>query len=496
MSILDQAGLPLAAMVAVAALLAISTDRFALALGILLAGASISGITASVGATGIRIEQPGIVLLAAWLALRRPRACVAVLRRARWPIALGLVFLAANVGSGVLFAPDRLQSLKISLWLAISMLAAVVAAVLVTLQRPDEVHRQVVRWVVAAASLHAAAAIVQVGAELLLGSDWGVLRSDTPVGKAFGLAWEPNLLAIQLASALMFAVAPLGRRALPPNIRIGALVLISTGIALALSRGGIVAALGGVAILVVVIATRRPRLPGALRLVVRDGSFAAAIAVAGYVTLSSLAAGGLGLRPGEVAAAAEQPQGTLVPIVPGSGQATGQTAEPSGSSTGSTPPSSPLPSASNPAPSHGPDSRYLGAGDTIELRVRNFRIAVADGLTSPIIGLGPDTFGERYVEPTCACPAHLPNQLSATFYESGLVGLLSLVGLIGWVIVRAWRHHLDAYLAALAALLIGFQFTDALRFGATWLLIGTIVGLAVTTWTSSERSDPAPLDTR
>jgi hypothetical protein len=271
-----------------------------------------------------------------------------------------------------------------------------------------------------------------------------------------------------------------------------ALLSISAGMALSLSRGGIVAGLAGIVILVVATATHRPWSTSGARLIVRDGVLIAAVAVGGYLALSWLAANGAGLRPGEVAARPEQPQGTLVPITSEPSGGPGATPRPT-AITGSNEPSQPVPTTGpspSPSPSPATDGRYLGAGDTIELRWRNLQIAVADGLSSPLLGLGPDTFGQRYVEPTCTCPAHIPNQLSATFYESGVIGLASLLIVLGWVMVRGLQRRLDVYVASLATLLIGFQFTDALRFGATWLLIGLMIGLIIRAEGDGEPGDP------
>jgi O-antigen ligase len=102
-------------------------------------------------------------------------------------------------------------------------------------------------------------------------------------------------------------------------------------------------------------------------------------------------------------------------------------------------------------------------------------------LTDPLLGLGPDTFGERYEEPTCDCPAHIPNQLSATFYETGLIGLVSLLALLGLVLLRAWQVRLTAYVAALIVLVVGYQFTDAIRFASLWILVGAAIGLIIVT---------------
>jgi hypothetical protein len=497
MSILDGAGWPLILIVATAAVGAIGRGRPSLALGVLLAAASLSGITAPVFGAGVRPEQPAAILVAALVLVRERAAAVTVLRRAKWPIAFASVFLAANVASALIYAPDPAQSLKICLWLAISLVAALVAAVLVVAARSREprpgtggdtesdVERSFARWSIASACIHAAVAAAQVIAEFLVQSDWGVLRSDVAIGKAFGLTWEPNLLAIQLAAAAMFLIDPGNRARCSPRFRVGGLALIATGLALSLSRGGIVAVIAGTAVFVLSMVLRGGRTrPAGLMTIARTSAILAVIGGGGYLGLSWLAENGVGLRPGEVAAGPAEPPGSLLPVRPGPSPATRSSPTPTAGqrsplpgSLPSGPPSSAIPGAATPAPAS--EARHVGAGDTIELRVRNLQIAVADGMASPLIGLGPDTFGQRYVEPTCACPAHIPNQLSATFYESGALGLGCLIALIGWLVSRAWKARLDPYLASLIALLVGFQFTDALRFGGTWILIGTIVGLVI-----------------
>ena len=387
MSILDGAGLPLIVVVAVAVIVAVRRGRPSLALGILFAATSLSGITATFFEVGIRPEQPAILLVAALVAVRDREATLTVFRRARWPIAFAALFLAANVASAWLYAPDPVQSLKICVWLAISLLAALVAAVLVVASRRDEgrdTERDIAWWIVASACLHAGAAVVQVGAEVLVQSDWGVLRSDVAIGKAFGLAWEPNLLAIQLAAAAMFLIDPRNRGRFPPGIRVGSLALIAAGIALSLSRGGIVALGAGIAIFLLMAMVGGDRRRSAeLKTIVLTSALVAVIAGGGYLGLSWLAANGVGLRPGEVAAGPVQPPGSLVPVAPRPSPASttrpDRTTDPLGPTPGVA--ASPSPAPAPPLPT--PGTRQVGAGDTIELRVRNFLIAVADGMTSP-----------------------------------------------------------------------------------------------------------------
>ena len=183
MSTTEVAAWLLTILTAVGCVWAVVTGRPGLALGGLFAAASFSGVTAPLGGVGIRLEQPAVIAIAAVLVLRRPRSVIALLRAARWPAALAATYLAANVASALLFAPDTAQSLKICAWLAISLLAAGVAAVLIYDGRGTDRDRELVVFVVAAACLHAAVAGVQVAAELWLTSDWGVLRGDAPLGQ-------------------------------------------------------------------------------------------------------------------------------------------------------------------------------------------------------------------------------------------------------------------------------------------------------------------------
>jgi hypothetical protein len=476
MSAIDIAAWALTILVAAGCVWAVLAGRPDLALGSLFAAASFSGITAPIGSVGVRLEQPAVIAIAVVLAVRRPTAVLAVIRAARWPMALAAIYLAANIASAVLVSPDRTQSLKICLWLAISLLAACVAAVLICDVRDGERDRRLIRWGVGAACVSALIAGVQVAAELWLGSDWGLIRGDAPIGKAAGLAWEPNLLAIGLAAILMFLLDSTTRRWFTRRTRFGAIVLISAGIGLALSRGGIVALGVGVGALVLigVIAPRGTGLKKRSFALMGPASLAFAIAIGVYAGLVWLGANGVGVRTGEIVTTPSVPESSLIAVAP--------SARPSGPRATSAPGGTSTPVATpTPAPraSVEPVLRFNGASDTVGLRWRNLQTAILDGLTSPIIGLGPDTFGKRYLEPSCGCPAHIPNQLSATFYESGVVGLLSLGLLLGLVTVRAWQLRLTAYVASLVVLVVGYQFTDALRFASNWVLIGATIGLIV-----------------
>jgi hypothetical protein len=503
MATIDAAAWLLTLLVAIGCLGSIVAGRPALTLAILFAGAAFSGITAPLLTAGVRVEQPATALLAAYLLITHRSSVRRFLHGARVPIVLILLYLVVNGASAVLFAPNVGQSAKIAVWMAISALAALVAAVLANIASRAELQRAVFWAVAGTALIHSAVAALQVGAELAFNSNWGVLRSDAPLAKAFGLAWEPNLLSIHLAASLMIVLDPALTGRISKQFRLLATAGIAIGIALALSRGGIVALVAGA----LVIAAGVPRQTfGSLlrRPEVQASVVGLVIGVGGYVGLLALGAAGVGLRPGDIASRDVPSRPSLVPLVtPGVSVPVGTSSATGASASGPSASASPTSAAVTPGPTPSPreegrpgeasDGRYDGGTDTLELRWRNLVVSVAGALTSPIIGLGPDTFGQRYLEPSCQCPAHIPNQLSATLYESGIIGLVSLIGALLWVVVRGWRAGLVGYVAALVALLIGFQFTDALRFGWNWILIGTITGLVVA---AGRVTSPTQADTR
>jgi hypothetical protein len=204
---------------------------------------------------------------------------------------------------------------------------------------------------------------------------------------------------------------------------------------------------------------------------VAPGLLVLAIALAGYQALGWLGSRGVGLPLDQEASADEGRLPSLLPTTSTTPPAPGQTAgAPSGA---------PRPSPA-PSPSSNPSHDAIGiSDDTVGIRVRNLLIAWNDGLQSPILGTGPDTFGQRYAEPTCDCPSHIPNQVSATFYETGFVGLLTLIAGFVLVVIGAVRAGRPDLAASLIVLAVGYQFTDAIRFATLWLLLGIALGVAL-----------------
>lgn len=431
------------------------------ALGGLLVAAAFSGVTAKIGSSGVRLEQPTIVVLTVLVVLRKPQLLVDSVRRAWLPIGLILVYLGANVVSAALSSPDVLQSLKVTLWLAVSIIGGLLAMVLIVgpdRRGTDSFHR----WIIGAAIVSTGVAALQVLAEAVLKSTWGVLQFDAPLGKASGLAWEPNLLSIYLAMAMTFLLIPPASLRLDPRSRWASIVVIGVGMALALSRGGLVALVVGLVLGVVLVAgMSKPRV--ALRSVILPGLIAVAIAVSGYAALDWLGERGVGLKVGRILPSNDGPLPSLVVSSP----------EPGPGASGIVVP----PSTSAPGPA--PSPQIGVSDDTIGIRFRNLTTAIEGGIQSPILGVGPDTFGLRYQEPTCLCPAHIPNQLSATFYETGMLGLASLVLAFALVVIGAVRARRPDLAVALIVLAVGYQFTDAIRFATLWLVIGIAIGVSL-----------------
>jgi hypothetical protein len=450
-------------------------DR-SIALGLLLLAAGLSGLTAPLGDTGVRLEQPAIGVLGFLILAREPQLVLASVRRAWPPLVLLLIFLGANAASAAVFAPEVLQSLKVTLWLAISMVGGVIALLLVTGSdgKPAATFHL---WIIGTALLSSAVAAAQVVAEALVGSTWGLLPYDTPLGKASGLAWEPNLLSIYLAMALSFVLVPPAARSLVPRSRWAIVVCLGTGMGLALSRGGLVALAVGLAIGLALIAARpdrRSELPRAIL----PGLLALAVAASGFLVLGWLGERGVGA---DVQVPAGDVSATLPPLVAAS-------LEPSAGTGGE----APIGEVPDPPPT--PSAEVVLDDDTVGLRIRNLMAAWRDGLRSPVLGLGPDTFGQRYIEPTCACPAHIPNQLSATFYETGVIGLVSLLAGFAVVVLAVIRAGRPDLAVALVVLGIGYQFTDAIRFATLWLLMGIAVGEFLTRGAGSDWIAGWPFD--
>jgi hypothetical protein len=136
--------------------------------------------------------------------------------------------------------------------------------------------------------------------------------------------------------------------------------------------------------------------------------------------------------------------------------------------------------------------------DTISQRLDRVAPALDDLATSPWIGLGASSFGQRHADfsQAGAPPDHIAILVVALPYEAGVIGALFFslaVALLLLALIRASRSgwatgFAAAYLAGIVSLLVAYQATNALVFGLNWLLAGGALALAART------RDPDALD--
>ena len=427
----------------VAPIVAYVRGRPTAVLGLVYVAGSFSAVTVPIAGSNLRLEMVAVPLLASLVIWRERRTVIALLQTLRLPFTLVGIYVLANVASSAAFAPAPLESLKIALWLALSVAACFVAAAL-TSNRDSVINLG--PWIVAGAVIQVAVGAVAVLSEALFATYWGVMSRDVLLGKAIGLSWEANILSINIAIALPFLLWPPPEWNLSRAPRIALLAFLSLGLGLAYSRGGFWAFFVG-AVCALVLSEWRPRIRGLLE---QNARFKA-IQIAGVVLIGIGAMQGLAIAGERIASA----RNVLV--------------------VNNDPLASPPP---GPKPGWVSAYRYVGTGDTIAVRLRNMSVAVAEVVRSPLIGLGTDSYRQRHLEPSCGCPAFVNNLPVATLYESGTVGLVGLAGFLVSVVAVGWRRRAWPYLAAVVAMLVGYQFTDAIWFGSNWVLMGTVLGFA------------------
>jgi len=419
------------------------------AFGIIFLLASLSRFTIELPLGTMRMEQPAIAFAALALLIGR-RAPLYRLRRPRLSelAILGLLcgYVAVLTVSSILVAPQPVASLRIVAWTAISLVGGVVAYVLL---RSEQVRAE--GWYRGSAFLMAGAGMVVAAWYVVQGpSDIpGLSSALLPWRKVYAFAWEPNIFASFLAAMAPFAVERLRQRQTVRDAVVAAVILFAIG--LGVTRGAYLGLVTGFAIYVIVLLRRR-----------MIGTRLRPLAVAALATVSGvfLSAAILATPP------------TYVPLPGG-------------------PISSAAPVATL-APTPLPESP-----DTIAHRLERVAPALDDLATSPWIGLGAASFGQRHADSSQGgAPDHIAILVVALVYEAGIIGALFFslaVGLLLLALVRAsrsgWAMGLAAaYLAAIVTLLVAYQATNALVFGLNWLLGGAALALAARTLDSDAPS--------
>jgi hypothetical protein len=422
--------------------------------GIIFLLASLSRFTVELPFGTMRMEHPAIAFAAlALLSDRRGRLDRP--RRSELTI-VGLLggYLAVLAVSSTFAAPEPVASLRIVAWTAISLVGGVVAYFLL---RTEPVRAE--GWYRGSAFLLACAGIGIAAWYSAQGpSDIpGMSAPMLPWRKVGAYAWEPNLYASFLAAMAPFAVERLRQRQTVRDAVVAAVILFAIG--LGVTRGAYLGLVAGFAVYGILLIRRRAIGPRVLPFGVSSLATLAGVLLSGAI-LATPPTGGVPL-PGHVPPIG----GVPLPGGPTSSAAPGPVA---------TLAPTPLPETS----------------DTISHRLERVAPALDDLATSPWIGLGAASFGQRHADSSQGgAPDHIAILVVALFYEAGILGALFFslaVGLLLLALIRAsrsgWAMGLaGAYLAAIVTLLVAYQATNALVFGLNWLLGGAALALAART---------------
>jgi O-antigen ligase len=129
----------------------------------------------------------------------------------------------------------------------------------------------------------------------------------------------------------------------------------------------------------------------------------------------------------------------------------------------------------------------VGSG-TIAYRFVRFEAALADWKSSPILGLGTNSFGQRHLGLTSEgyVPDHLASIFLTTLYDVGVAGLLVLLTVFGVVVGALFRvvwssskarqrSRALALLCGIIGLLIAYQATNAWWYSYNWIILAIAI---------------------
>ncbi|HUG98260.1 MAG TPA: O-antigen ligase family protein, partial [Gammaproteobacteria bacterium] len=320
--------------------------------------------------------------------------------------------------------------------------------------------RSVFPYLIGAGSIVAVIGVLAAIAYFLFGPQASLISGGSgTIPKVYSVVHEANLYASLLGALIPLAVEQFRHRTTLFNAAL--LVLLLVAIGLGVTRGAYVGLLAG---LVVYFGLRliHARPVAALRraavVVVLAGT--AGLLLPGVV-LNADYAGVLGARP-------------TVDGRPGSGG-------PSGGGSGGQP---------------GPDEEEpRDELATWDYRMQRVNIGLDDFRSSPMIGMGAYSYGQRHVVPS-GRPDTIAVLPVAVLHDAGIVGLAALSGFFAMLGLRAWRAARDellggpasALIASVAVLLVAYVATNALHFAVTWVIIGCAAGA-----TLAGRDEPQPM---
>jgi hypothetical protein len=413
------------------------------AFGVLFLLSSVTRLTLELPVGAMRVEQPAIAAALLVLAFTGGFRGLRGMPRSLLYAALGFgVYLAVLAIASAIFPPDPIASLHLVAWQAISLAGGLAALLL--LRRAFE---GAVPAIALTGALHAA---IGIGLAILFlalgpGMSVGIQGGDSALPKVRAVAWEANLYASFLVGTLPFAME-IGR-ARPRLIALLPAALLLLGIPLGVTRGAELALAAAIPVFVGVVLYRERGWP---RLVPVTVTTLAAI-VLGWSAAGFLLPNALERLPAPI---------------------TGEVAPTAGSGTVT---------AASPAEGPSPMPSLRPYPDTLAFRLRRVPLAFDDLRTSPIIGLGMESFGQRHPDPSQGgAPDHIAILAVAALYESGIVGAAALLIAFALILVGLWSASREpgragpaaAFMASIVALLVAYQATNALHFGSNWLIVG------------------------
>ena len=404
--------------------------------GVLFGVATLSRLVIDLPFGRVRVEQPAILglfvllLLGGRLRAFRPMAISA-------SVACFAIYFATMVLSSILNAPALVVSARLLIWTGISMLGAVVAFTLVWGHDGEE--QRALSWV---GFLQGFIGLGIALAFLALGPNGipGMQVSPGEVPKVASIDFEANLYASLLGLLAPFALEEWRRRRGLIEVIVAVIVVMALG--LGVTRGAFAGLLVGLAVYLGLLVIRRtPR-----RVLVRVAGLAALACLAAPLTAAILLP-------------TERPTPTPVQVAV----------------------ASPSPS---PSPSPTPEA------DTLAWRLDRIPTAISDIQTSPLIGLGAASFGQRHLSDNGA-PDYIGMLALVAVYEAGFLGALALgLGFLILLVMLALTSGADvgryaAYAGAICSFLVSYQATNALWFSINWLLVGAALALVA--------SSPVPI---
>ncbi len=136
-------------------------------------------------------------------------------------------------------------------------------------------------------------------------------------------------------------------------------------------------------------------------------------------------------------------------------------------------------------------NRMMSLGEvetgTLAFRLIRWKLAWDQFLGSPLLGLGTNSFGQRFTDPSQHdAPDYLPSLFLQALYDTGLLGFALLLGFFGYLVWGLWRRQRIApersdrvlargLLATLCGMIIAYQATSAFWFGYNWVLFALAI---------------------